>query len=476
MTVDYDLIIVGGAAVGRYAAARANQLGARVALIEPPSPSSSLVLSLLTQVNQALRQQACLQQWGYQLDGTAKWNWSQTLQWAETLAETQAISIAAPHSLMQLTAAGVEVMRAEGAFCRQPQLGFMVGKRLLRGRNYLLAPRVEATIPPIEGLAAIQVATLNSDSRSNFWPTLPRQVLILGSDPRGIELAQVLNRLGTQVTLIVSSEQLLPQEDPEAAFLVQAILEAEGVTVLTQTQVSQVRAIDDQIWVQVGNRAITTEAMVLATKPHLRLACLNLEAAGVKWQPEGIRVNRKLQTTTSRIYACGESLGGYVSAALDQHEADVALHNALFLPTQSVDYSRIPWTLFTDPTLVRIGLTESQARKLYGNDVLVAQQPVQFLTTAQLSNDSNGFLKLIASHKGEILGAHAIAPQAQEWIGILALAMQQRLPLKALAQLPQPSPTFAELIQQTAAQLQQQRRREWQRELLETWFNFRRSR
>ncbi|QYO65014.1 hypothetical protein [Leptolyngbya sp. 7M] len=213
-----------------------------------------------------------------------------------------------------------------------------------------------------------------------------------------------------------------------------------------------------------------------AQRIHLRLASLNLEAAGVKWQPEGIRVNRKLQTTNPRIYACGESLGGYVSAALDQHEVDVALHNALFLPTQSVDYSRIPWTLFTDPVLVRIGLTEPQARKLYGEGVLVAQQSVRSLTTAQLSNNSSGFLKLIASHRGEILGAHAIAPQAQEWIGTLALAMQQRLPLKALAQLPQPSPTFAELIQQTAAQLQQQRRREWQRELLETWFNFRRSR
>lgn len=487
MTVDYDLIIVGGASVGRYAAARANRLGARVALIEPsqsePSqsePSQSepfLWPALLVQLNYALRQQSWLQQWADQQTGIPlDWplNWPQLHQWANTLTDTQATSIVVPYSLAQLAAEGVEVIRAEGAFCRHPQLGFSVTNRLVRGRTYLLAPSVEATVPAIEGLSTSLFTSLDSGLPSG--QTLPRQLLILGSDPRGIELAQVLNRLGTQVTLIVSSEQLLPHEDPDAAFLMQAMLEAEGVSILTATQISQVRQLNDQIWVQAGDRAILTERILLATKPQLSLASLNLEAASVKWQPHRIVVNRKLQTTHPRIYACGESLGGYVSTALDRHEADVALHNALFFPRKQVDYGRIPWVLFTDPPLVRIGLTEPQARQLYGNDVLVTQQSVKSLQKAQLCDDTTGFLKLITRRNGELLGAHGIATQASEWIGIIALAMQQRLNLKALAQLPVPSPTFAELIQRTADQLQQERRSEWQRELLETWFNFRRSR
>jgi pyruvate/2-oxoglutarate dehydrogenase complex dihydrolipoamide dehydrogenase (E3) component len=472
MTVDYDLIIVGGASVGRYAAAQANRLGARVALIEHSQSEPSLLPALLIQLNHALRQQSWLQQWAQPIRTAL--NWSQMRQSADTLTDTLAASIAVPYSLAQLAAQGVEVIRAEGAFCRHPQLGFSVTNRLLRGRTYLLAPAVEATVPAIGGLSTSLLTSLNSGLPSG--QTLPRQLLILGSDPRGIELAQVLNRLGTQVTLIVSGERLLPHEDPDVAFLMQAILEAEGVTVLTSTQISQVRQLNDQIWVQAGNRAIVTEDILLATKPQLNLASLNLEAASVKWQPHRILVNRKLQTTHPRIYACGESLGGYVSTALDRHEADIALHNAFFFPRKQVDYGRVPWLLFTDPPLVRIGLTEPQARQLYGKDVLVAQQSMKSLQKAQLCDDTTGFLKLITRRNGKILGAHGIAPQASEWIGIIALAMQQRLNLKALAQLPMPSPTFAELIQRTADQLQQERRSEWQRELLETWFNFRRAR
>lgn len=481
MAVDFDLIVVGGARVGRYAAMRATQLGARVALIEPPDlqvHGALLWQSLLSQFNEACKQQAWLRQWSDQnnqnnpieaANDLQQINWQQTRDWAKTLAETLELSNTTD-SLPHLATAGVEVIVAEGSFYRHPQVGFAIADRLLRARNYLLALTTQAAIPAIDGLVTVNWVTL--DSWQQVWQTLPQQVLIIGRDPKGIALAQTLNRLGAKITLLTSYDSLLPWHDPDAARILQSQLEAEGVTVLTQTLITQVRQIDQQVWVQAGDRAIETEAILLATKPQLALAHLNLEAVGVKCHPNQIVVNRKLQTTNPRIYACGEGLGSYASTAIDQHEADVALHNALFLPTRQVDYRATPWVLFTDPQFVQLGLSELQAKQAYGEDVLVAYQPLKLLEKAQISGNLTGFFKLIARRNGEILGAQCFAPNATEWMTIIAFAMQNRLKFDALTQLPALSTSFTALIQQAATQLQQQRRTEWQRELLETWFNF----
>jgi pyruvate/2-oxoglutarate dehydrogenase complex dihydrolipoamide dehydrogenase (E3) component len=377
---------------------------------------------------------------------------------------------------VKLALAGVEVIQAEGTFerrsvNRRPRLGFTLAERWLRSRAYLLTPTVRATVPAIDGLTAVDFVTL--DSLWHSWQTLPQQIVILGVDPRGLALAQALNRLGGQVTVITSGE-LMPQHDPELAFLLQAQLEAEGVTVLTQTPIAQVRQTEQRIWIQTNEQTIETEALLLATKPQLELAELDLETAGVAWNPDQIRVNRKLQTTNSRIYACGNF--STQSVAIDRYEADVAVSNALFLPWKQVDYRSVPIAVFTDPPLVSVGLSEPQAQPLYGEEVLVVQQSYKTLLKAQVSGDTTGLLKLLCHRNGKIIGAHCFGADADEWISLVTLAMQQRLNLKALAQLPTLSHTMSDLLRQAADQLLQQQRSQRQRDLLETWFNFRRAR
>lgn len=473
MTVDYDLIVLGGTAIGRYAAVQASQLGARVALIEPLSlvAAQSGFCDRLLQLNSMLRP-SLGQEWG---NPQSSLNWQQIGEWAERQATTLAISSVTPQSLPQLALAGVDVIEADGAFCRRPSLGFALENRLLRSRSYLLALPTQSARPAIEGLDRVRCCWPMAAINRKTWPTLPERILILGNHPRGVALAQVLNRLGAKVTLITAQPQLLSDETPDLSFLVQAQLEAEGVTILTQTPVSQVRQIDGQVWVQVGNAALETDAIVLATPSELALSALNLEAAGVKWHPQRIVANRRLQTTQPRIYACGESLGGYGSPAIEQHEADVALHNALFWANRSTDYRVVPSLVVTDPPLVRIGWSEAQARQLYGSAVVVAAQSFNALPKAQMQDNPLGWLQLIARRNGEILGAQALGTDAPEWMNLITLAMQQRLKVTALAQLPMLSPTFAELIRQLAGQIQQQSRPVWKQELLESWFNFRRS-
>ena len=213
---DYDLIIVGGAPVGRYAALRACKLGARVALIEPVAPASALP-DYLSQLNRHLPQ-------GRQASGAAP-DWAELCRRAEQISRRLAASVALSDSLPHLMTAGVEVILADAVF-QQPnprlRLGIAVGQRLLRARSYLLAPAAVMTPPDSAGLAQVRPWT--------DWKILPAQIVIWGDAPQRIWLAQVLNRLGAAVTLVGGA--FLPQADPEAARLLQLQLEAEGVTVL----------------------------------------------------------------------------------------------------------------------------------------------------------------------------------------------------------------------------------------------------
>ncbi len=485
MTVDYDLIILGGSPAGRYAAAQAHHAGARVALIEPPTSTldNTLFHHFLVQLNPQLRSDLERSHWHQTpqvpVYSERKWDWQKILRSAEISAETLTHSSLNPYSLPRLATVGVEVIVAAGSFCRQPRLGFAVADRLLRARSYLLAIASQATLPAIEGIVTVPVTCIDALT-PQIWPTLPESLMILGNDPRGLVLAQVLNRLGTQVTLLTSHPHVLFGEDAATAFGLQAQLEAEGVTVLTQTQIQQVQQQGDRIVLTTNQtaascRTIETATLVLATRPQLCCDSLHLEAAGVKWQPDRIPVNRKLQTTQPRIYACGESLGGFTTTAIDRYEVDVALHNALFWPKRSVNYRSIPWTVMTDPGFVRIGLTETQAKQQC-KQVLVAQQSFKSLERAQQLDDTSGFLQLIAQPNGEILGAQAIGPEVHEWMGSIALAMQHQLKLSELSQSIALAPSFSELIQQTVQQLQRQCRPDWQQELSAAWFDWRRSR
>ncbi|MBW4468510.1 MAG: FAD-dependent oxidoreductase [Pegethrix bostrychoides GSE-TBD4-15B] len=477
MTVDYDLIILGGAPAGRYAALRACKLGARVALIEPAASASALP-DCLSQVNRLLQSQAWLEQFapdaaslpaGLPADlpptPTRLPDWENLRRWSERISRHLAASMALPHSLPHLMSAGVEVIVAAAAF-QQPnprlRLAVAVADRLLRGRSYLLAPATQpATLPGVD------LAPWTD------WPRLPAQIAILGRDPDGVWLAQVLNRLGATVSLIRSGG-FLPQADPEVARLLQLQLEAEGVTVLTQAEATQLRQIERQIWVQVGDRAIEADAVLLADA-HLELASLNLEAVGVKWQPEQILVNRKLQTTQPRIYACSAGSGwgsGWGFGLNHWAEADIAVHNALGFPAKSLPDLRV-WSLPTDPEVVRMGMSESQAVRRYGAAVQIGKLPLRLAGSAQRRGDT-GFVKLIAHANGKILGADAVGAGASDWMGEVALAMQH-LTLKALVASPALSP-ISQLIRQIAAEMQVQQRPNWQKTLLETWFDFRRSR
>jgi pyruvate/2-oxoglutarate dehydrogenase complex dihydrolipoamide dehydrogenase (E3) component len=499
MTVEYDLIVIGGSPVGAYAAAAATRLNARVALVEPQPPQLSWLYyaaiygQALARVGRVIQQVHSAPQLGihYSTDSQQRQvpsvQLTEAMEWAQTFVHT-CLEQNSPAILGSL---GVDVITGTGEFCRRPHLGFVVNNRRLRSRAYLLATGSRPEIPNIDGLQTVSYFTpadiyqqglqegLQVERlENNLQPSnlLQGGWLIIGDTPIAIELAQTLVRLQCQVTLVVSTAQILPKEDPEASRLVQAQLEAEGIRVLTESLVTQVRRIEDKIWVQAGNRAIEADKILLATGQQPNVEALNLEGVGVKYARQGLELNEKLQTTHPRIYACGDVTEGYQINHIAQYEASIALKNALFAPLFKVNYRGIPRAVLCDPQLARVGLTEVQARRRYGKDVLVARQYFKTLDKAQLLEETTGFCKIVGRLNGEILGASIIGPEASELTGAIALAMRQKIKLNALAGCLHVSPTLSEIIHKTALEWQQQRQRQNKtlNNFLENFFNFRR--
>jgi pyruvate/2-oxoglutarate dehydrogenase complex dihydrolipoamide dehydrogenase (E3) component len=487
MSVDYDLVILGGSAVGRYAAATAaSSLNARVALVEPHSElelgSRECGLMALHQVSQFTESigQARQLGWVEETEKGAQFRlntqyFDRPIRWASEVLTT-ASQWQSPAVLSGL---GIDVIHAEGEFCREPRLSVVANGRILRSRRYLIATGSRWATAKLDGLARVGYLTPET---LGYWvkkgQAIPENFVILGNDPKGVELAQILVRLGSSVTLITSRSQILPYEDPEIARWVQSQLEAEGVRILTQTQVTQVRKIQGKKWVQAGDRAIETDEILLAISQVAHLKSLNLEAAGVGGDRGKLLTNTKLQTTNPRIYVCGDALGGYSLDNLSQYEAQIAIKNALLLPLFSVSYQSIPWSIGIDPPLARVGYTEPQARSRYGSDVVILKHYFQALFQAQARGKTTGFCKAIVRQNGAILGVHIWGASAEELIHPFALAIQQKLTLEAIAYLVPVSPSFSEIYHHLGTawrRHRQQKNSVWQNRL-KNWHNWQRDR
>ncbi|MBN3885208.1 MAG: NAD(P)/FAD-dependent oxidoreductase [Nostoc sp.] len=481
MTVDYDVVIIGGSLAGYYAALAATQLRAKVALVEPKVDYGFTYHHALTEIAklaQKLNDAAGFGIHATHTDTSEECHISMAWQEAMLYAQCVASNLKEQHSPAILAAQGVDVIIGSGQFESSPQLAFAINNRLLRARTYLLASSSRPEMPEIEGLQATGYLTLSNIWQSLQGGILPKNWVIIGGIPQSIEIAQTLARFGCSVTLVVKHPYVLPHLDPEIAILLQAQLEVEGVRVLTEKSVTQVKLIENKKWIQAGDKAIETDEILVATGQQPNLESLNLATVGVKWHRRSLVVNDKLQTTNHRIYACGDVIGGYDFANIANYEAKIALKNALFFSSLRVNYRSIPWAIFSVPMLAQVGLTEAQAKHEFRRDeVLVLRQYFKTVAAAQLRGETTGMCKLIVLRNGEILGASILGAKAGELINLIALAMSEKIKVKDLANLSPVYPSFSVILEQTA--------REWNKqklnsnialqEFLEGFFHFRRN-
>jgi pyruvate/2-oxoglutarate dehydrogenase complex dihydrolipoamide dehydrogenase (E3) component len=485
MPVDYDLVVIGSSWEGIYAAATAAKLKARVALVtqnktEYFSDSERFIRHSLTQISR-LAQQYQENQFGIasEILSLTENSIKAAKLWGEGVRE----NLIAEHSLTTLASLGVDVIFDKGEFCRLPQQALIVGKRKLQSRAYLIVIGSSWIVKKIEGQEEVDFLTLKEVYTQKDLASLPDHLVLVGDDFRTLELAQSLTRLGKNITLIVENKRILLQEDVDVAFLIQAQLEAEKITIFTNAPITQIRKIEQKKWLQAGKYAIETDEIIFTGERYPNLDGLNLAGVGVKYQPERIIVNSYLQTTNHQIYACGDVIGGYSLPNLAQYEVNIALKNALFIPWFKVDYHALPWAVFTEPNLARVGMTETQACQRYGKDIYIIKQDFKSVAQAQIIGEATGFLKLLVSKQGEIIGCTIISHQAVELITAIALMIEHKIKLKSNSisgllqvNIPYAYPSFAEILERATNSFYQQKLAQNKTLLnwLEKWFNWRR--
>ncbi len=473
MSVDYNLVILGGSLTARYAANFARCFKGRVALVEPRSMEASLVgLDVEGAIAQAFhyaaQQQHRLHVQSPQGNPVAASplhsveSWASLRRWVKGLL----IQELHYHSLPLLMSRGVDVVisDAPAEFCRRPRFGVIAEGRVLRAHAYLLAPGSEPVVPEMKGMSAVPYVTMDALLSLDTPPQ--GAVAIVADGNRGVELAQALARFGVRVTLVMRSPHPLSTCDWDMKQGVLATLEASGVEVVTEASVEQVSSIDGKTGVQVGSRAIATDHLILATERRPLITSLNLDAAGIPIAKGRVAVTPKLQTSHPRIYACGEAVAPQQDLTFSQYQAEQAVKNALFLSTRQWGDRPLVRTLHTVPPAAWVGVTEADAQRQFADDVVVLSVPMTDAFHARLMAESSGFLKMIVKRNGSILGAHGMGQSAAELVGAIALAMDAHLPLQKLASMPFPVSTDADVLNQLTLQ--------WQTQQLENnrlWFN-----
>lgn len=449
----YDVVVIGGGTAGLVTAAGAARVGARAALIERDRlggeclwtgcvPSKALLRSA-----QAAHDARRGSDFGLQ-DIPVDPRLDRVLD-----SMRQVIARIQPHDDPErFRAMGVEVI--QGSATLQAPGRVRVDGREMEARRIVIATGSRPVIPPIEGLESVGYLTHESIIELE---ERPGRLLVLGAGPVGLEFAQIFVRLGSRVTVIEMAATILPREDEEVSGRLQACLEAEGIEFRLASRAVSARPSGDggkalELIGPDGQRLLVTgDEILVATGMRPYTAGLGLENVGVELDERGaVRVDDRLRTTAPGIWAAGDVTGILFFTHVAEYQARLLVRNMFFPIRGKADYGAVPWAIYTDPALARVGLTESQARDRHGDRVGVYRAELDDLDRAIADRASHGLVKLITDRRGHLLGAHILAAHADALIHEPALAMRTGARVGQLSQMVHAYPTLPEAIRRAA--------------------------
>jgi len=357
-------------------------------------------------------------------------------------------SVAPADSIERFTGLGVRVIQASAKF--KDRKTVVAGDIEIRARRFIVATGSSPAIPAIRGIN--DGAYLTTDSIFDIKER-PEHLVIIGGGSVGLELAQAFRRLGSSVT-VLEAAQPLAHDGPECAAIVLDQLEREGVVIHRDVKVIAVTYAGATVTATIetagAEQTITGSHLLVAAGRKPVIDELDLSAARIRHDHAGIAVNRKLKTSNRRVYAIGDCAAGHLkfTNAAGYH-AGLVIRNALFRLPVRVNNDSVPWATFTEPELAHAGLTEAQARARRIK-IRIARWPYHDNDRAQTERETHGHIKVITTRKGRIVGATIVGAQAGELIGIWALAIAQRLNIRALIDIVLPYPTLGELGKRVA--------------------------
>ena len=339
------------------------------------------------------------------------------------------------------------------------------GGRLIRGRGRLAGPgRVDVdgqvfsarravvvatgarpVIPPIPGLSQTPYWT-NRDAVAAKEP--PTSLIVLGGGPLGLELAQVLARFGTAVTVVEMGDRLVPGEEPETSAAITEVLRAEGIAVYTGTHPQRVDRSGFEFTVELeGGASLTARELLVATGRHADLTALGLDTVGLDPGARAVDVDGQ-QSAAPGLWAVGDVTGRGPFTHVAMYQAEIAVRAILGEPGPDADYRALPRVTFTDPEIGSVGMTEAQARDA-GIRVRTGIAELPSSARGWIHQAGNrGLIKLVEDgDRGILVGATSVGPAGGEVLYGLAVAIQAEIPVDLLRHMIYAYPTFHRAVE-----------------------------
>jgi pyruvate/2-oxoglutarate dehydrogenase complex dihydrolipoamide dehydrogenase (E3) component len=334
-------------------------------------------------------------------------------------------------------ASGAELIMGSGCFTGPKAIEVALndgGTRSLVGNEVVIDVGTHAAIPDIPGLEAARALTHIEALELDY---LPAHLIVLGGGYVGIEMAQAYRRFGARVTIVEPGRQLMGREDADVAEEMQGVLGREGIEILLNAKPVSVRGLSgDAITLTIrtdkGEQAIEGSDLLVAIGRVAKVAGIGLEKAGVEVDARGyLRVNTRLETTAAGVWAIGECAGSPQFTHVSVDDFRIVRDN-MAGGNRRTDDRLVPYVMFTDPPLARVGLSEGEARR-QGVQVRVAKLPMSRVLRTEATEETQGFMKAVVGARDDrILGFTMIGSEAGEVMAAMQTAMLGELPYSKL--------------------------------------------
>ena len=451
--MDYDVIIIGGGSAGYAAARTAQELGAKVAIIDKGPLGGLCILRGCMPTKTILRSSDIMS-----LMRRAKEFGLRASDLRANLAEINdrkqaLIKAFADYRIEQLKNPRFTLIRGTAQFIDRNTI--KVGRQIITARSFIIGTGSVVADVPIQGLNGVGYIT--SDEALEMR-TLPRSMIVLGGGAVATEFAQFFCRLGTRTALIQRSNHIFSGSDEDLARPVEDRFRAEGMKVFTGTQIQKFtrnKGITTAHFKHGGkSRRVSAEVILqaLGRTPHLKP--LHLENAGVQIENGRIAVDESMRTSAPNIYAAGDCTGLYEIVHIAVQQGEIAGHNAAKgTKKQKIDYRLKAEVVFTDPQFASVGLTEKEC---HAQNIAyrVASYPFDDHGKSLVLGETHGFVKILCNPStGEIIGAHIVGPEAGELFHELIAIMHFRGTVHDLMRIPHYHPTLSEILTYPAEDL-----------------------